>query len=151
MSLHVSGYLVNSHDTSWCNSFPQWRSLNVVFIIFSWYHKVVAFGMNTGHESNSYIEIYFQHLLPPFVCSFMKVIASSRFNFSIYYPRWVSRCNSLIGHESNSSIKIYFQHLLPPSLYCLVCLCSLSYVISFSNLRYPYSLWDISPPVRVVW
>ena len=26
MSVHVSGYLVNSHDTSCCNSFPQWRS-----------------------------------------------------------------------------------------------------------------------------
>ena len=92
--------------------------------------------MDTGHESNSSIESYFQHLLPPFVCSFMKVIAPSRFTFSIYYPHWVSRCNSLIGHESNSSIEISFQHLLPPSFYCLICSCSFCcrIVISFSNL-----------------
>ena len=64
----------------------------------------------------------------------MKVTAPSRFTFSIYYPRWVSRCNTLIGDEGSSSIEICFQHLLPLSLYCLVCLCSLSYVISFSNL-----------------
>ena len=61
---------------------------------------------------------------------------------SIYYPRWVSRCNSLIGHESNSSIEICFQHLLPPPFYCLVCLCSFLCRMSSASRtsRYPYSL-----------
>ena len=105
--------------------------------------------MNTGHESNTYIEIYFQHLLPP-LCSFMKVIDPSRFTFSIYYPRWVSSCNSLIGREGNSSIEIYFQHLLPPLFYCCACLWLVfflvSYVISFSNLLVSIFLMIYFPP-----
>ena len=31
---------VNRQETSCCNNFPQWRSLNVFFTISSWYHKV---------------------------------------------------------------------------------------------------------------
>ena len=146
---------VNRQETSCCNSFPQWRSLNVFFTIFSWYYKVQwRLEWTTGHENNSSIEIYFQHLLPS-LCSFMKATAPSRFTFSIYYPRWVRRCNSLIGHEDNSSIEIHFQQPITPVVVVLLprlfVVGVLSLVVCLEPLGIAYSLWDITPPVRVVW
>ena len=120
--------------------------------------------MNAGHESNSSIESYFQHLLSPFVCSFMKVIAPSRFTFSIYYPRWVRRCNSLVGHEGNRSIEIYFQYLLSPLplFYCFTCLWLVFFLCRMSSasrtfwyniflMRYfsPFSSSLVNTPLKV--